>query len=340
MQINPTPELAAAHTTHHGMEAIDMNYRRAFTVIELLVVVAIISLLLGLLVPSLVSSQNSAYNAGCQAHLRGACRAVLSYSSDSFGFIPGPNTSGSYITSGYTAFRNDSSEPTYNMDWVSPLLGRERGLPGDRLSRIGAIFNDAFRCPANAERFTMDFGGSGLPPSGLSFTSYCSPLGFYVSQSPVLAAPLTSADPTLGAIVPVTSGAMSHLNRFGGASGKIFAMDGARYVYNDATNVRVSFNEFTWQNDGGNFMDYGPVYADAKPNGSPYKKNPDGTLANANRFAYRHFERMNATFFDNHCESLTYNASLRTELYFPAGAVVQNAANSLDPNDSDGMIVK
>lgn len=66
-----------------------MNLRdRAFTLIEVLVVVAIISILIAILIPTLASARHSAIGITCLSNQRQIMIAVGSYAADHDGFIP------------------------------------------------------------------------------------------------------------------------------------------------------------------------------------------------------------------------------------------------------------
>jgi len=313
--------------------------RRGFTLIEMLVVVSILLVLIAILVPALAGAQEASRSAVCHGHLRGVAQALSTYMAEHFMAIPGPNTSGSYISPGYSAWRKDASEPTYNMDWVSPLLGDPLDLPEDRDERILAIFNEEFRCPSNFAFFDNAYPNiSGFMPGTLAFSSYSSPLGFHITftSSP------TDVDNAIksGNRVPRNPDSYGpRLTAVGGASGKVFAMDGARYV--DYSNKAVTYNAFEWQDEGGNFMTQSPACPDTKSNGSPYKQNPDGSLHKlAKVFAYRHTEKINVVFFDGHAESLNNEESRPAKYYFPKGTQIINASYTADPDDVDGQIIQ
>ncbi len=89
--------------------------RRGFTVVELLVVVAIVGLLIGVLVPTLSAARATAQASACLANMRTMSTASLAYSSDHGGDLidvglphgsagVASNEAGSFITtlSGYT----------------------------------------------------------------------------------------------------------------------------------------------------------------------------------------------------------------------------------------------
>ncbi len=65
-----------------------MNNRRAFTVLELLVVVLIIGLLAGLILPALNRARAAAKRTACLGHLRQLALAVQMYVNDAGGQLP------------------------------------------------------------------------------------------------------------------------------------------------------------------------------------------------------------------------------------------------------------
>ncbi|HOW72953.1 MAG TPA: prepilin-type N-terminal cleavage/methylation domain-containing protein [Phycisphaerae bacterium] len=108
---------------------------RGFTLIEVLVVVAIIALLVSVLLPSLESARKQARMVVCQANLKSLTTAFLAYASETKGFLPG------------------NSEDD-NADWLG-LSNRNRktgGYPG-RQPEDGTVFKHmgrnraAYRCP-------------------------------------------------------------------------------------------------------------------------------------------------------------------------------------------------
>jgi len=66
---------------------------RGFTLIEVLVVVAIIALLVSLLLPSLDAARKQSRMVVCQANLRSLMQGFLTYASETKGFLPGNSES-------------------------------------------------------------------------------------------------------------------------------------------------------------------------------------------------------------------------------------------------------
>ncbi|MBE7506189.1 MAG: prepilin-type N-terminal cleavage/methylation domain-containing protein [Planctomycetia bacterium] len=89
--------------------------RHGFTVIELLVVFAIVAILLGILMPALSSARHGSMSLRCQTNLRQWAQSVIMYAQDNDGSLPR---------------RGQGAQPTTNIvrpaDWFNalpPLLG-------------------------------------------------------------------------------------------------------------------------------------------------------------------------------------------------------------------------
>lgn len=105
--------------------------RRAFTLVELLVVVAILALLLALLLPALGQARRGARRTVCQARLHGLGVALQAYTTTYADLIvPSYNMTGTQIG-------------THNpLDGWGPILDHERFAPGAADER-----GNAFYCP-------------------------------------------------------------------------------------------------------------------------------------------------------------------------------------------------
>jgi len=133
---------------------IDRHYK-AFTLIEVLVVVAIIALLMAVLLPGLSAARERAREAVCSQHLRQTGIAGAGYAQTHRGWLVGsPNTSGNGARSGFADGDYESDPDHYPalhvFDWASPLI-RQIGHrpPIDFKHRYAMAVGDTFSCPSN-----------------------------------------------------------------------------------------------------------------------------------------------------------------------------------------------
>jgi prepilin-type processing-associated H-X9-DG protein len=229
--------------------------------------------------------------------------------------------------------------PVQNTDWVSPTLGDSLGLPGDKVDRLAAAFNTDLRCPSNKETYDEQYPSNSTFPASevreLSYASYAAVLGFHVLGDDVQPGQhrvrLDPGQNDAGSWIEDDPAYVPSLNRIGGASTKTYLIEGVRYV-NSAG--KITFNAFNYQDDGGNFMLYGP----ATPlNGDPLWWTADDRRA----VAFRHNKQtMNVAMFDGHVESHADDSDdvLDIDRYFPSGFTVKNPRR--DPNASAGDMIR
>ncbi len=323
-----------------------VRYKKpGFTLVELLVVISIIALLLAILIPSLNKARLAAQSTVCRGHLKSAGQGLQIYAASFDNWLPGPSTSGSTLTRTNTVRAETSPvEPVQNTDWISPILGKELGLPGNTAKRLVAIFETALRCPANTLKFDYEYPRGGgminfINVNEIKTASYSTAQGFHVYRRPAGVAANVEYDRPAAIIydtyvermVTVPSNYSPKLYKVGRACEKIFAMDGTRYIDVIDGQDRISFNSFACQLKGGNFMQYGPCTAQS---GDPYLW--EGTApaikprGNRNKkYSYRHSGKMNAVFFDGHSSTLDMPESLNLGLYFPSGSIVGSSPQDI-----------
>ncbi|MCG3136356.1 MAG: hypothetical protein HJJLKODD_00185 [Phycisphaerae bacterium] len=120
------------------MQYTNTQYKRAFTLVELLVVVAVIALLLSVLLPSLQGARDQARNVKCKANLYDFGRGFLVYA----------QSHQDYLCSG--AFDPEVSKfrdgPVDQVGWVADLVNSQKVRVGDRL------------CPTNPAKYNQKLG--------------------------------------------------------------------------------------------------------------------------------------------------------------------------------------
>jgi prepilin-type N-terminal cleavage/methylation domain-containing protein/prepilin-type processing-associated H-X9-DG protein len=333
-----------------------------FSLVEVLVVIAVLAVLLGILMPALGGARSASRQAVCMGHLRGVGQGVVTYATNHQGYLPGPNTSGYEAAKAGWSYNPPANAalPIYNEDWMSPTLADALALPPDRWDRLAALFNTRLRCPANVEHYDAYFDGAvrtgqwnGWQLSDLYTASYSASMGLTVYGSNPGDPAKTWAPNWLGQIgsgaltFPDNSNLTFKLHRLGSAAQKVWAMDGARYVYYSGSyNGQITFNtQITGKRiDAGNLMDWGPGIADSTGfQGSPYKQTVvgvEGLHPHARRFAYRHDDRLNAAMLDGSVRTMDDGQSRRIDYYFPRGTVVNTPSKTNDPNDHAGYVIE
>ena len=132
--------------------------RKAFTLVELLVVIGIIALLIGILLPVLSKARESANTLVCATHLREIGMACFTYAADNKGKLPIPIGGGVLNNKNYSAIlmkpvngywgQRDFSQGTLVSYLTSPALAQKLFLcPSDSEPRYSA-FPPAIADPA------------------------------------------------------------------------------------------------------------------------------------------------------------------------------------------------
>jgi prepilin-type N-terminal cleavage/methylation domain-containing protein len=91
--------------------------RKAFTLVELLVVIGIIAVLIGIIVPTALRAHESAKSVACLSNLGQIARAAVAYAGTNGRFPPS-----------HLAVRRGTT--TYNTDWDYSYVAGQRPTPG------------------------------------------------------------------------------------------------------------------------------------------------------------------------------------------------------------------
>jgi len=112
--------------------------RRAFTLVELLVVIAVIALLVGVLLPALGRARASGQQAQAANNQRQLVLGMTAWSNEHDLDIPGLNTSGLKLEEWQAEpdkLDRSSEIPVQNWDWISPAVGPDN-FSADRAQRF------------------------------------------------------------------------------------------------------------------------------------------------------------------------------------------------------------
>lgn len=297
---------------------------RGFTLLELLVVVAIIAFLASILVPSLSGARQSAKQVTCSSQLRSLAQVAVGYGLEHADAIPGsPLTSGMHftLTPGFEVWKpGDSVSDWY--DFAGAVLPKmTRTIPRDRPNLIRRLTEGVFQCPCNSETYgpypqdedypvihavsylTMN---TFMRAGGVTYRQYLltPPAGITVDEVWKVAWP-EDYD------VQMPDRYTPRFEQTGRMALKVLLADGFRFFDPPSTK-----DYCIWQKAfAGNQSARPPCDIESREYGE----------MNAAKLSYRHGRRdaINAAFFDGHVETLTKKESHRPEYYFPSGSTVR-----------------
>ncbi|MEM6749292.1 MAG: prepilin-type N-terminal cleavage/methylation domain-containing protein [Planctomycetota bacterium] len=134
----------------HTARTVRHRSRPGFTLIELLVVIAIIALLIGILLPALSAARTAARKAENNANLRSIHQAMVFFSEDNGGMLPGVTSEFNYLDAAGTGGLGGPGSPPAFLPPTAELAGRSSHLhiaAATELIRDERIDSDFFISP-------------------------------------------------------------------------------------------------------------------------------------------------------------------------------------------------
>jgi prepilin-type N-terminal cleavage/methylation domain-containing protein len=314
--------------------------RRAFTLVELLVVVSIIALLISILLPSLRNAREGAKAVVCGAQLHDFSNGLNTYTAEYNDWIPGRNTTGFAIfqqTGGDPSLLSGADLPFQTFEWLTPLMSQVTEMPNDRAKKFRLLV-EKFSCPSvnykqaiypgannpDVDRFLADLDVNG----SYRGCSYLMPVHFQYwgqkdagerqGQNKIYLWYTTKAAPTNWEVR--VDRYKSKVGRVGSPGEKVAIADGMRYL-----NV-----------DGDRTYDVNPkptYYGATTTSGAWWRRSTaygDTAYGEASGgqqlpLTYRHKDEIEALFFDGHVDKLSKKQSHKIDLWYPRGGVVEAA---------------
>lgn len=325
------------------------SVRAAFTIVEVLVVIAVISVLVGLMLPALGGVRESARQAACAAMQKQLATGLLRYAVDHDEWIPGFNTSGYSLIhnpnpGAIAALSRYSDAPVQVNDWMSPALGGQ-ALPLQREQRFHMLL-EQFACPSMALRAPVWIGGdqgalemadwidenTNEPAHGISYlmpTNFQLYGGDRVLDGPrgdvVITQQSSSTLRRLESFHKLRRDYRPRVDMIGDHTRKIALADGFRYLGLRIIDFDASYSHRNW----GSFTERSAC----DPQSRSWGRDGGGGTGYNLSVVYRHAHRINAAMWDGHVGTLDAKSSRNPSLWAPSKSRLM-APIGLDPDSA------
>lgn len=330
--------------------------RRGFTLVELLVVIAVVAILIGVLLPSLASARQVAQSMVGLNNTRQLVVGQHAYAASNENFMAGPMTTGAVATArqGETIVGSTGPDtPVQNFDWMTPTVGSELGLSPNRAERAWQLW-ERFSCPRATATSSVYSASSATDMQDFRDiqditpyrqTSYIAPLSFLWSK--VVVGRLRDVNssrlpPSFFFTNPVdlNSAYRPRLDSVDRPDGKVAVADGTRYLANlgggliGGARLGLDFDVTPAPTQYGAFTTSGPIFHKSVAYGRASPQTNGSTL-NVD-LSMRFFDReMHVAMWDGHAERINSTRAWGdVGLWYPSGSTFTGTDATPEAKDS------
>jgi len=328
---------------------------KAFTLVELLVVIGIIALLVSILLPALNKAQQSARTVACLANLRSIGQGMMMYTGFNKGAIPGSCltsgraffTSGKLVNASYPGSYPASGAgipdgPIAPNDWIGPMCDvMKLKLPTNATVADRYIAYQKYKvffCPSGQTIMSAYTGGGGSNAGDLMELGYAVNLSFLCTSGLNNEEGMTNYSRIVNSTkfwsMPV--GYYPKISKVSHPSSKVFAADASKF-FTSTLGFTYNLDPYplyngSYQASSSIYVDFGPFTKASTAYDRTYINTGSGTY-DGRVLSYRHGKRvkggqvgtfaMNVLFFDGHAETLGEKAAVNPSLWLPSGTTTR-----------------